>query len=71
MSKYTRRIRGETVDVYDVLRAFDVRCPAVQHAVKKLLMPGQRGTKDRVTDLREAAHSVGRAIQLEQEAKND
>lgn len=33
MSKYTRTIRAEAIDVYDVLTAFEVRNPAVQHAV--------------------------------------
>lgn len=30
------------VDVYEVLVAFDVTCPAIQHAIKKLLACGQR-----------------------------
>ena len=67
MSNYTRTIRAEAIDVYDVLTAFDVRNPAVQHAVKKLLAPGQRGTKDLLTDLREAMQSIERAIQIEEE----
>lgn len=66
MSKYTRTIRAEAIDVYDVLTAFDVRNPAVQHAVKKLLAPGQRGAKDALTDLREAMQSIERAIQIEE-----
>ena len=52
------------IDVYDVLTAFNVTCPAIQHAVKKLLCPGQRGTKDAMQDLCEAKFSVHRAIQL-------
>lgn len=67
MSKYTRTIRSEAVDVYDVLAAFDVRNPAVQHAVKKLLAPGLRGAKDVLTDLNEAAQSIARAIQIEED----
>lgn len=73
-SKYRRLIRqtlpeghaGVSVicDVYDVLRAWDVTCPAIQHAVKKLLQPGQRGSKSAVQDLREAIGSIERAIQL-------
>jgi hypothetical protein len=54
-----------TVDVYDVLAAFGVTCPAIQHAVKKLLSPGQRGAKDKIKDLQEAAVSIQRAIQME------
>lgn len=54
------------VDVYWVLTAWEVHCPAVAHAVKKLLCAGQRGVKDRVKDLEEAVASVKRAIELEE-----
>ena len=66
-SKYSRRIGKEVVDVYDVLMAFGVTNPATQHAIKKLLMPGSRGHKDRLTDLKEAYQSIARAIELESE----
>lgn len=65
-NKYKRRVKGADIDIYDVLRAFDVTCPAIQHAVKKLLAPGQRGHKDRITDLREALASVQRGIEMEE-----
>jgi len=51
-------------DVYSVLVAFGVTCPARGHAVKKLLMPGQRGSKGEVQDLDEAITSVARAVEL-------
>lgn len=62
-SKYNRtmtNIHGSTmtVDVYDVLRAFDIRDPALQHALKKLLCMGLRGHKDTGTDLAEAIESL-------------
>ena len=73
-SKYhrtiTQTIAGEThgcsvvVDVYDVLRAFGVTCPATQHAVKKLLCAGLRGAKSAEQDISEAANSCRRAIEL-------
>ena len=66
-SKYSRRIGREIVDVYDVLMAFNVTNPATQHAIKKLLMPGNRGHKDKLTDLKEAYQSIARAIELESE----
>ena len=66
-SKYSRRIGKEVVDVYDVLMAFNVTNPATQHAIKKLLMPGSRGHKDKQTDLKEAYQSIARAIELESE----
>ena len=69
MSKYQKQFisMGGKVfwaDVYRVLRAFGVTCPAVQHAVKKLLMPGQRGAKDKLQDLEEALWSVSEAIDM-------
>ena len=66
-SKYSKRIGKEVVDVYDVLMAFNVTNPATQHAIKKLLMPGNRGNKDKLTDLKEAHQSIARAIELESE----
>ena len=66
-SKYSKRIGKEVVDVYDVLMAFNVTNPATQHAIKKLLMPGNRGHKDKLTDLKEAHQSIARAIELESE----
>ena len=66
-SKYSKRIGKEIVDVYDVLMAFNVTNPATQHAIKKLLMPGNRGHKDKLTDLKEAYQSIARAIELESE----
>lgn len=67
MSKYDRPTKGVTIDVYDVLEAFDVRCPARQHAVKKLLCAGIRGKGNATQDLTEAGESVQRAIQMETE----
>ena len=68
-NKYEREItdrkgNSATVDVYDVLKAFNVTCPATQHAVKKLLCSGLRGHKDLQTDLIEAKESIVRAIEL-------
>lgn len=65
-NKYQRVIHNSYVDVYDILVAFDVRCPAIQHAIKKLLMPGQRGGKSKLQDLNEAHLSINRAIELEE-----
>lgn len=66
MNKYAKPIpKGLTsLDVYDVLIMFDVRDPAIQHAVKKLLMCGQRGHKTQLEDLQEARQSIARAIEM-------
>lgn len=68
MSKYHRVFKGVTLDVYEVLALWNVTNPATQHAIKKLLMPGQRGSKDLIQDLNEARQSIDRAIQLEQDS---
>jgi len=65
-AKYRKEVPSTTIDVYDVLVAFDVVNPATQHAIKKLLAGGKRGHKDLLTDLNEAKHSIDRAIELEQ-----
>ena len=63
-NKYKVTIKGVSFDVYDVLKAFDVSCPARQHAIKKLLKTGQRGYKDEPKDLNEAIDSINRSIEL-------
>lgn len=60
-NKYNRKIKGVTVDVYDVLKAFDVTCPALQHLIKKALCAGLRGHKNREQDLRDIVDSALRA----------
>lgn len=61
-NKYQREIKpGVNVDVYDVLKAFNVTCPALAHAVKKCLAPGQRAEQDK----REAIASIERSIEME------
>lgn len=80
-NKYTRYIptldgRTAPVDVYCVSEAFSLgtclqsggALDAVNHARKKLLAPGQRGTKSAIQDIKEAHASLGRAIALEEAA---
>lgn len=75
-NKYHRAIRGitpntgVTVDVYAVLVAFDVRCPARQHAIKKLLCAGLRGKGNAIQDLTEARDAINRAIDMERDRPN-
>lgn len=55
----------EHVDVYRVLKLFNVTDPCVQHAVKKLLVAGGRGAgKDIERDIREAVDSLNRCLQM-------
>lgn len=69
-NKYQRTIceagttNSLTVDVYDVLEAFKVTCPALQHLAKKALCVGIRGHKDTEQDLKDIIASAERALQL-------
>ena len=63
-SKYTKAIRGVSVDVYDVLMAWGVTNPALQHLIKKALQCGQRGHKDNEHDLQDIIDSAIRAKEL-------
>ena len=69
-NKYDRLISGENnnscvVDVYDVLKAFEVTNPALQHLIKKALCVGTRGHKDASEDLQDIIDSAIRAKELE------
>lgn len=68
-SKYHRPCKGVQIDVYDVLVAFTVTDPAIAHAVKKLLAPGQRGSKGWAQDVEEAIKSCQRALEMHAEAQ--
>jgi hypothetical protein len=59
------------IDVYRVLKLFNVTDPCLQHAIKKLLVAGGRGAgKDVTHDLREAVDSVNRALDMLAEDSN-
>lgn len=66
-NKYQRPCKGVMIDVYDVLQAWNVTNPALQHLIKKALCPGERGHKDRQEDLQDILDSAKRAIELEKE----
>lgn len=63
--KDVRHLQG--VDVYRILQLFQVTDPALQHAIKKLLVCGGRGAKDQETDLNEAIASITRALEMRKE----
>ena len=69
-NKYHRIINGKNgnsciVDVYDVLKAFEVTNAALQHLVKKALCVGIMGHKDASEDLQDIIDSAIRAKELE------
>lgn len=60
-SHYKKPVRGlEFVDVYRVLELFGVTDQAIGHAIKKLLCPGQRGSKTVEQDVQEAIDTLMR-----------
>ena len=71
-NKYIRQIYScvtphhISVDVYEVFKAFDVQCPATQHAIKKLLCAGLRAKGSRMDDLKGAMAALNRAIDFEE-----
>lgn len=72
-NKYIRPVtkraeRNGGVDVYDLIVMYEITCPALGHAMKKMLCPGTRGAKTRLQDLKEAAWSLAVAIELAEDA---
>jgi len=63
-NKYDVDINGKKADVYTVLEAFEVTCPALQHLAKKVLKCGRRGHKDELEDLNNIIASANRAKEL-------
>lgn len=68
-SHYFKDVSGlETVDVYRILRLFQVTDPCLQHALKKLLVAGGRGGgKDISRDVQEAIDTLLRYQALQAE----
>ena len=52
------------IDVYTVLKLFDVTDPCLQHIVKKALCAGKRGHKDMMEDLQNIVDTAIRAVEL-------
>jgi hypothetical protein len=70
-AKYLRKIKpadgkGEpiNVDVYCVIRAFNITCPALQHALKKILACGQRSKGGKIDDIHGVFDAMWRALEL-------
>lgn len=59
------RTKTVKVDVYEVLKAFNVTCPARQHCIKKLLCAGIRGKGSQLEDLNGAEAALCRAIDFQ------
>ena len=68
-SHYFKDVRHlDHIDVYRVLELFGVSDPCISHAVKKLLVSGNRGGgKDRDRDIQEAIDSLERYKEMRRE----
>lgn len=66
-SHYFRMIGGVKVDHYYLMRKFNVIDPALQHASKKVMFAGARGSKDRRRDIVEAIDTLNRWLELDDE----
>lgn len=67
-NKYMREVKpGVWIDVYDVLRAFNVTDPCLQHMLKKCLAAGGRGHKSTKEDLQDILASAQRAVEMHNE----
>ena len=65
INKYQREIKPSVfIDVYDVLKAWNVTNPALQHLIKKALQPGERGHKTLEQDIDDIIASARRAKEL-------
>jgi hypothetical protein len=63
-NKYSREILpNQFVDVYDVLRAFEVTDQALGHLIKKALAVGKRGHKTAEQDYKDILDSAQRAYE--------
>jgi hypothetical protein len=59
------------VDIYCVIEAFKITCPAMQHALKKILACGQRGKGNRVDDIHGVFDAMWRALELQRQREKE
>ena len=64
-SHYFKDVRDlNVIDVYQVLKLFNVTDPCLQHIVKKALVAGGRGHKDLERDLKDIHDTSKRALEI-------
>lgn len=61
ISKYNK------LDIYRILKLYEVSDPCLQHAIKKLLCAGKRGVKNQTQDINEAILSLKRLLEMQGE----
>jgi hypothetical protein len=58
------------IDVYRVIDLFEITHPALQHALKKIMVAGGRGAKNINKDVEEAIVSLNRFLEMKNEEVN-
>ena len=66
-SHYFKKCGYDYVDVYRVLKMFDVTDPCISHACKKLLVTGGRGFKDTNHDIQDVIDTLVRWQEMRKE----
>ena len=61
ISKYNK------LDIYRILKLYEVSDPCLQHSIKKLLCAGKRGVKNQTQDINEAILSLKRFLKMQEE----
>lgn len=61
ISKYNK------LDIYRILKLYEVSDPCLQHAIKNLLCAGKRGVKNQIQDINEAILSLKRFVEMQGE----
>lgn len=70
-SHYFKKCGYDYVDVYRVLKMFDVTDPCISHACKKLLVSGGRGFKDINHDIQDVIDTLVRWQEMQKEDNED
>lgn len=66
-SHYFKKCGYDYVDVYRILKMFDVTDPCISHAAKKLLVSGGRGFKDIEHDIQDVIDTLVRWQEMRKE----
>lgn len=70
-SYYKYSYKGIKLDPYRILQVYNVTCPAMQHAIKKLLRAGQ-SVKELKQDIKEVIDTLKRKLEmLEEDSVNE
>lgn len=63
---YNKKSGGVKIDPYRILKLYDIKHPAIQHAIKKLLRFG-RDHKNVEQDVNEVIEALQRFLEMEKE----